>query len=208
MRKLILLLVALLPFVVVEADTLSKKDLKQIEKDAKKNAKEYESQGWKTLPGALPLQRQLEEAYKMSYAREDDGESKYILEDGVAVAQSYNAAKLQAVDAAKLRIAATMETEIAGYIGSSLSNQELTTEEAASISKMASESKSMIAKSLGRVSTVVELCQNVSNKQVRVMVRLAYSNEQARAVAKKVIYKEMEDKSKELKDKLDKMVNW
>lgn len=200
-------MVALLPFVAVNADSLSSKDLKQIEKDAKKEAKKMESEGWKVLPGALPMQRQLEESYKMQYQKEN-GENQYIMAEGVVVAENYNAAKLQAVDAAKLRIAAALETEIAGYIESSLQNEELSTEEAASMSKLASESKSKIAKSLGRVSTVVELFQNLQNKNVRVMVRLAYSNQQARAVAKKVLYKDMEGKSKELKEKLDQMVDW
>ncbi|MDE7096551.1 MAG: hypothetical protein K2O47_03565 [Muribaculaceae bacterium] len=207
MRKFILLLVALMPFVVAQADTLSSKELKEIEKDAKKAAKSFETEGWKVLPGALPMQRQLEESYKLQREREG-GEPKYIMEDGMVVAQNYNAAKLQAVDAAKLRIAGAMETEIAGLIESSLSNNEISTEDAASISKMASESKSKIAQSLGRVSTVVELFQNLPNKTVRVMVRLAYSSEKAREVAKKVLYKDMEEKSSELKDKLDKMVDW
>lgn len=207
MKKLILLLVAFLPFVVAKADTLSNKDLKQIEKDAKKEAKKMESEGWKVLPGALPIQRQLEEAYKMKYQREN-GEPQYIIEEGEVVAESYNAAKLQAIDAAKLRIAAAMETEIVGYIESDLQNNELSTEEAASLSKLASQSKSRIAKSLGRVITVVELYQNLSNKNVRVLVRLAYSNQQARNVAKKVLYEDMGEKSKELKEKLDKMVDW
>ncbi|MDE5840457.1 MAG: hypothetical protein K2H49_06010, partial [Muribaculaceae bacterium] len=61
---------------------------------------------------------------------------------------------------------------------------------------------------LGRVSTVVELFQNLPNKTVRVMVRLAYSSEKAREVAKRVLYKDMEEKSKDLKDKLNKMVDW
>lgn len=205
MRKLIFLLIALLPFAVAEAETLSKKDLKQIEKDAKNEAKNYSD--WKVLPGALPLQRQLEESYKMQRERED-GEPKYIMADGNAIAQNYNAAKLQAVDAAKLRIAADIETEIAGMVESSLTNKELSTEDAASISEMTSASKSKIAQSLGRVLTVVELYQNHSNKTVNVMVRLAYSSQQARQIAKKVLYSDMEGKSKDLKDKLDKMSGW
>lgn len=207
MKKFILLLVALLPIVAVNADTLSSKDLKQIEKDAKKEAKNMEAEGWKVLPGALPMLRQLEESYKIQYQREN-GEPQYMTAEGVVVAENYNAAKLQAVDAAKLRIAAAMETEIAGYIESSLQNNELSTEDAESMSNMASESKSKIAKNLGRVTTVVELFQNLPDKKVRVMVRLAYSNKQAREVAKKVLYKDMEEKSKELKEKLDKIVDW
>lgn len=207
MRKFILLLIALFPFVVAEADTLSKKDLKQIEKEAKKEAKKYEADNWEVLPGALPLLRQLEESYKLRYEKED-GEPKYIIKEGVAVAQSYNAAKAQAVEAAKLQIANALESDIAGYMENSLENEELSTEDAATISKMASESKSKVAKSLGRVLSVVELYQNLPNKTVRVMVVLAYSNQQARAVAKKILYKEMEEKSKDLKEKLDEIVDW
>ena len=190
MRKIILLLAAMLPFFLANAENYSNKDLKRFEKDAKKQAKEYRD--WKVLPGALPIERQLEEAYKLQYARED-GEPKYIIEEGVAVAQNYNAAKLQAVDAAKLRIAANMETEIVGLIESGLTNKEISTQDAASISEIISGSKSKIAQSLGRVTTVVELYRDLPNKTVRVMVRLAYSSEQARAVAKKVLYQDMED---------------
>lgn len=196
---------ALLPFCVINAENLSKKELKQVEKDAKKAAKEYA--GWKVLPGALPLQRQLAESYKMQFERED-GEPKYILGEGNTVAQSYNVAKLQSIEAAKFMIAGAIESEMIGLIESAQSNKELSTADAATISKMVSGTKSKVAQSLGRISTIVELYQDLPNKTVRVMVRLAYSSQRAREIAKRIIHQELEDESSELKDKVDELVDW
>lgn len=208
MKKLILLLVALLPLAVVEAETFSKKEQKQIEKRAKGQAKMYEAEGWKTLPGALPLLTQLEETNKMQLTKDDEGEYMFIVESGEAVAGSYNVAKLQAVDAAKFAIAGAIETKIGGLIESGANTQQLTKTDAASLSKMESEWKSMIANELGRVKTVVEMYQDVNSQNVRVSVQLAYSIRQAQTVAKKVIYKQLEDDSKGLKEKLDQMLGW
>lgn len=191
-----------------EAAELSKQDLKKIEKDAKKKAKEYEKENWMTLPGALPIVRQLEESYKMAYSRDHNGENEFILRDAFAVGQSYDAAKMQAIQVAKTHIADALESEVAGIIENSVNNQILGADEAASIEKTLTSSKSKLAQQLGRVVTVVELYRRLPNKNYEVMVRLAYSERQAREIAKRVVMDSMENESKELHDRLNELVNW
>lgn len=205
MKKIVLLLVTVLTFGMTNAAELTKKDLKQIEKDAKTQCKKYEKEGWLTLPGSLPMQRQLEEIYKMRYAKEN-GEPIYIIKEGNSVGEVYDAAKLNAVQMAKLLIVDAIESEFAGMMVNEVNNEQMSNEEAASVEKMMSASKTKIAQQLGRTNAVVELYQKLPNNNFRVMVFIAYSGEQARKVAKKAIYKELNDESKELRAKLDKIL--
>lgn len=195
---------------VIEGDAaeLSKQDLKEIKNDAKKNAKKYEKEGWLTLPGALPLVRQLEESYKMEKSKDYNGENEFILRVALAVGQSYDAAKMQAIQVAKTYIADALESEVAGIMENSVNNQILGEDEAASIEKTLTSSKSKIAQRLGRVVTVVEQYRRLQNKNYEVMVVLAYSERQAREIAKRVVMDSMENESKELKDRLNELVNW
>lgn len=181
---------------------------KQESKDAKKQAKVLKKEGWLVNAGAQPIERQLEKSYHMQNEMGENGYAKYIVGEGRATAGNYNAAKKQAEMAAKQEIAGRIQTEIAEIIETSVANSELDQGDAASVNKIVSEAKGLITNSIGRTISVVEMYRVNSKKNTEVTVHLAYSEEMARAAAKKAIQKDLEEQGAELRGKLDKALGW
>jgi len=176
-------------------------------KEARKEAKKYKKEGYYVAPGALPLEKQLESAWMKEYEKDEKGNQKYIVETGNSVAETQTAAKLQAVETAKLLIAGQITTEVAALIENSIANQQLNTEEAASVTKTVAASKNLIAQELGRVIPLVELYKKL-DKNVQVDIRLAYDAETAYDIAKKTIRKSLEEETKIAHEKLEKLMDF
>ena len=175
-------------------------------KEARKEAKNLTKQGFFVARGAVPMDKQLESAWTMQLQKDEDGSPKYIVETGNSTAESQTAAKLQATETAKLSIAGNINTQIAALIENNIANQQLNSEEAASVTKTVAASKNLIAQELGRTLLVVEIYRNVG-KNTESDIRLAYDLKSAKEVAKKVIRKQLEDQTKILQDKLDKLMD-
>ena len=80
----------------------SKSELTQkATKVARKEAKKLSKEGWTTTPGALPIEKQLDKAYMMSYEYDDNMFPKYIMGEAMSIAENYDAAKMQALKLAK-----------------------------------------------------------------------------------------------------------
>ncbi|MHC1777552.1 MAG: hypothetical protein AB9834_19295 [Lentimicrobium sp.] len=176
-------------------------------KSARKEAKKYKKDGYYVAPGALPLEKQLENAWMKAYETNDKGDAKFIIESGNSVAETQTAAKLQATETAKLSLAGQISTQVAALIENSIANQQLNTEEAASITKTVAASKSLIAQELGRVLPLVEMYKKIGTN-VEANVRLAYDMNMAFEVAKKVIRKSLEEETKIAHEKLENLMNF
>lgn len=176
-------------------------------KSARKEAKKYKKDGYYVAPGALPLDKQLENAWMKSYETGDKGEQKYIMATGNSVAETQTAAKLQATETAKLELAGQINTQVAALIENSIANQQLNTEEAASITKTVAASKNLIAQEIGRIIPVVEMYKKIGTN-VEANVRIAYNMETAFDVAKKVIRKSLEEETKIAHEKLEKLMQF
>ena len=50
-------------------------------KTARKEAKRLQKENWKTTPGSLPIEKQLDKSYLMQYEYDEDMFPKYILRD-------------------------------------------------------------------------------------------------------------------------------
>ena len=181
------------------------KDLKAI-KQAKKEAKKFKKQGWNVAPGALPLEKSLETSWGMLLERDDEGVKKYLDADGNAVAESKTAADLQALEMAKLNLAGQLETEIAALVEGSIANEQLTREEAASITKVVAGSKNLIATTIKRVDPVYKVYRNVGKSNVEVQLKLFYNLNTAMYSAKQTLRKKLEDETDIIHDKLDKVL--
>jgi len=181
---------------------LTSKAIKLARKEAKKLTKE----GFYVARGAVPMDKQLETAWTMQYQKDDDGLPKYIVETGNSTAESQTAAKLQATETAKLSIAGNITSNIAALIENNIANQQLTSDEAASVTKTVAASKNLIAQELGRTQLVVEMYRRIG-VNTEADIRLAYDFKSAKEIAKKVIRKQLEDQTKLLQDKLDKLMD-
>ena len=119
-------------------------------KDARKEAKKMEKEGWKVSPGALPLEKQLDRAYMYALDIDEDMNQLYLLGEGKSVAGNYDAARMQATELARLEIARSISTEATSLIDNMVGNKQLDNEEAASMTTMLSESKTIIVNCLIR----------------------------------------------------------
>ena len=181
MKKYLLLIIAALAIFGVSAQDLSKSELKKIEKEAKKQAQAYIKEGWKTLPGKPSIQMQQEKAVKMSYEKNASGEDKYIMQPGQASGQTYNAARLGAIQGAKMELANSLGQTYFGNMTNDLSNDGVLD---ISVEEVKSEVKSIIDQKLGKIITVSEMYQQSGPKKFVVAVMVAYNSEEAEMIAK------------------------
>lgn len=174
-------------------------------KAARKEAKKLTKQGWTTTPGALPLDKQLDRAYKMQYEYDENQYPKYIMAEAMSIGENYDAAKMQALELAKQNLAGQIQTEVTSLIENTVANQQMEANKASSITKTIAASKNLISQSLGRVIPVTEVYRSAKqNKEV--LVRIAYNSEMAKQAALKVVQQELEKKGEDLHEQLDKIM--
>ena len=176
-------------------------------REVRKQAREYDKDGYYVAVGAPPLERQLTTAWMREVETDETGFPKYVVATGRSVGESQIAAKLQATEAAKLELAGTLATNVAALIENNIANAQLNSEEAASVTKTVAASKNIIAQEIGRIITIVELYKNI-NKNIEANVRIAYNSEMAMEMAKKVVRQQLEDETKILQEKLEKLMKF
>lgn len=172
-------------------------------KSVRKSAKEYEDEGWIVAPGFLPLEKQLEQSYNMMYERDENGLPTYITGDAQSIGETYDAAKSQAMELAKLSIASMIENEITAIIEHSVANKQLDEAQASSLVETMITSKSAISKRIGRVIPVVECYRVLKNKNKEVRVLVFYNSQTALKTAKEVIREELSRRGDILHEQLD-----
>lgn len=177
-------------------------------KAARKEAKRLTKEGWHAAPGALPLERQLDKSYLMQMEYDQNMYPKYLMGEAMSIGESYDAAKMQAIELAKQNLAGQIQTEVTALIENTVANKQLQPEEAASVVQSVSVAKNLISQSIGRTITVTELYRTKQNKNKEVLVRIAYNGDMAKAAAKKAVREQLEDKGEELHKKLDDLLGW
>ncbi len=187
----------------------SKKELNEkASKAARKEAKQLSKEGWKTAPGALPLEKQLDKSYMMQYQYDSDGFPQFIMAEAMSTGGNYDAAKMQALELAKQNLAGQIQTEITALIESTVANEQMDQSEAASITRSVLASKNRISQSIGRVVPVVETYRVVNGNNREILVRIAYSQDMAKKTAKRAVKKELEQRGDSLHNKLDELLGW
>lgn len=177
-------------------------------KDARKEAKKLTKEGWVTVPGALPLEKQLDKSYMMQTEYDEDMYPKYLMGEAMSIGENYDAAKMQALELAKQNLAGLIQTEVTALVENSVANKQLGAEEAASLTQSIMGAKNLISQSIGRTIIVMECYRVKSNKNKEVLVRIAYNGAMAKVAAKRAVQDELKDKSEEIHKKLDKILGW
>lgn len=187
----------------------SKKEMNEkATKTARKDAKKLKKEGWITVPGALPLEKQLDKSYMMQMEYDEDMYPKYLMGEAMSIGENYDAAKMQALELAKQNLAGQIQTEVTALIENSVANKQLANEDAASLTQSIMGAKNLISQSIGRTITVMECYRVKSNKNKEVLVRIAYNGAMAKAAAKRAIQEELNEKSEEIHKKLDEILGW
>jgi hypothetical protein len=220
-RILFLIICALLlgPIVYIHAESTTK-ELKEQTKESKKElnakasklarkeAKRLAKEGWTVVPGALPLEKQLDKSYLMQYQLNDEGLAEYIMAEAMSVGGNYDAAKMQSLELAKQNLAGQIQTEVTALIENTVANEQLGKGDAASITRSVMASKNLISQRIGRVVPVVETYRNTDNGNKEVLVRIAYSMDMAKAITKNAVKEELSERGDSLHNKLDQLLGW
>lgn len=193
----------------MELAKASKKEMNEkASKAARKEAKRLTKEGWKTAPGALPLDKQLDRSYMMQYQYDEDAFPKYIMAEAMSTGGNYDAAKMQALELAKQNLAGQIQTEITALVENTVANEQMDQSEAESVTRSVMAGKNLISQSIGRVIPVVETYRVVNGNNREVLVRVAYSMDMAKAAAKKAVKKDLEQRGDALHEKLDQLLGW
>lgn len=178
-------------------------------KDARKEAKRLKKQGWQVAPGSLPMEKQLDRLYEMQYEVDlNTGYPKFIKGEAMTTGGNYDAAKMQAVNLAKIELAGNISTEIAAIIDNEVANKQLDPQEATSISESVMGAKNFISQSIGQTITALELYRDLPNKNKEVRVVIMYNSDMAKAATKKAIQNELMEKGDKLIDRLDNILGF
>ena len=173
-------------------------------KRARNEAKTMKKEGWKTAPGALPLDVQLDRSYMFQNMFEDDLITpKYVSGDATTIAENYDAGKMQALELARVNLVGNIEASITSIVENNMNNKQLKAEDAASVISTLKKSKSFVTKKLGQTTPVVEVYRQLKNGNVQVRVLTFYSMDTAREIAKEAIREQLENESKKLGTDID-----
>lgn len=221
MKKILMIVVALMTLgmnataqdlkatkeLVKERQLLAKASKSQLNakasKVARKEAKQYKKNGWEVNPGALPMEKQLDRAYQMQYEFEDNMLPKYIMGEARSIGESYDAAKMQALELAKQNLAGQIQTEVTALIENTVANKQLPQDEASSIVESVLASKNLISQRIGRTINVVEVYRTLPNKNKEVLVRIGYNVKMALEAARDGIRQDLQQKGLDLHKQLD-----
>ena len=177
-------------------------------KTARKEAKKLEKEGWQTPPGALPIEKQLDKSYMMQYEYDNEMYPKYIMGEAISVGGNYDAAKMQALELAKQNLAGQIQTEVTALIENTVANEQVSEEDAASVTRSVMAAKNLISQSIGRTLPVIEIFRTLPNKNKEVMVRIAYNGDMAKKLAKDAIRKQLAQEGEDKQKKLDELLGW
>lgn len=200
---------------------LKQKAIKEARKEAKRMEKE---EGWRTFSGALPLEKQLENAWiKENEMRINDDMSEsnaYVSSLGIGVSKSQSGAQMQAIERAKIEIAGKLNTYVAAITKSNIANTQLSITDAETIDEIIQSSRSITSATLKNLDAAVvvyrtkiprkELRNN--NKQqlapgtIEVQVRVYYDLYQADIQVRNEIVKGLKDKVDANEEELKKIM--
>ena len=184
---------------------MSDKELKaKVSRDVKKQAKEFKKQGWQVNVGALSLEKQIEKSQRMQYEYSDDNTPKYFMGEMTAKAESYAAAKAQALAFAKEDLAGMIATEVTALVENTRANEQISATDAASIAKTVQSGKQLIAQRLTNIIPVVEVYR-MDGKLYEVQTRIFYDRNIALQAAKQVVKQELEKNGQRLHEELDRI---
>ena len=189
-----------------EVARLAKSELKErASKEARKEARKLEKEGWAVFPGDLPMAKQLDRSYAMEYEYVQNSAGsivpKYLVGRGLAEGENYSAAQNAAIEIAKQYVAGLAEIDITSLTETTLANEERNT--AASVAEVITASKNIVAKKIGEVLPVVTLRKEDKKGNVSVLARVVYDRNTVMNTYKETIREELNAKGIKLHKQLD-----
>ena len=180
----------------------------KVSKASKNRAKDDKKEGWKPS-GPLTLEQQYERAAVYQNSFEDDMVTpKFVYGEGQSIGSAYDGAMLQARELARQNLISSIESDINQIIENNVSNNNMSSDEATTVSKTLSRSRNVITKKLGQTIPAIERYRKLPNGNYEVYVQTYYSMDKARQITQTVLRAELEKESEHLGEQLDKMMGW
>lgn len=185
MKKLLSICLLFILSLTVNAQGFSKSEMK----DLKKEAKKYEKEGWKTMPGAMSLTDQLALSKKLTLEEDEEGNTKWQIGAATSVGSIYDAARMQAMTLAKAELTSLITSLItSNYIAAS-ENKQLSQDEAESFVKASMESEGIsVDQKLGNPRVIFDAYRKLSNGNVEVTIRIAILQKRVKEIANELFY--------------------
>lgn len=180
-------------------------------KDAKKQAKQKEKDGWMVPAGTKSIEKQYTESQLLAeelMADEMGNPTKrYIQENGNYVAGSYNAGFAAARAAAVVSLAANLKQQVAAAMQNKLDNNQTSAITAVTVDKFNERAKSIVDETLTNSRTVVAIYKILPNNNYNVEVRVAFDKKELSARLKRKMQQELEQEGDELNGLVDQVLS-
>jgi len=191
-----------------EVSKLAEAELnKKVSKEARKEARKLEKEGWRTFPGDLPMEKQLYRSYEMEveYITKEDGSivPRYLIGRGMTNGSNYSVAQNAAIELAKQYVAGLAEIDITILTETTIANVEAET--VSSFVEVVSQSKSIVSKKIGEVMPVVTLRKETKDG-VDVLVNVVCDRNTIIKMYKDAIRKQLELNGIKLTEDINKLL--
>jgi len=182
-------------------DDSDRSSIRNINKQIKKDAKDYGKRGYYPELGAPGIEWQLRRSYEMEYAEDENGDNLYIIGVGSAISDIQNVARRHAVSDAGIDACTMLESKIIGLIENDYNNKLYSREEFQTLSRMKGVFSNLLAQKLPVGKPVCTFVKD-NGKYYDYQVRIAYSTkaivEQTKNVYRDVLGKENDELRKKL----------
>lgn len=121
----------------------------------KKEARKMVKEGWKSMD--LPLEKMIQTTWEREILTDEDGYPKYIYVTTQATASSYSAAQMEAQNVAKIRISSMLSSTVASLTDIALGNNQISAQQAESMSSATEKAKVLVSGKLGRLMTPLNI---------------------------------------------------
>lgn len=176
-------------------------------KEARKEAKKWEKEGFSNLPGDPPLDKQFEVSMIKQFMYNEKGEPLFIVTIGSAVGGSEGVASANAMDNTRAALAGQIQSEVSALVSNNKANTQYEKGEVETIDEFISNSKTLIQKELGALKPAIRMYRKLDNNNVEYRYSIIYSMETAKNVAKNVIKKELREKMDTNEAQLNKLLD-
>ena len=186
-----------------EAEKYIEKD--KAVKEARKEAKKWEKQGYQNTPGNLSMAQQFERALVKRVIVTEEGIPRYISVNGSAISGSESVAQANAMDNTRAILAGQIQAEVSALISNNKANTGYTADDVETIDEFISNSKTLIQSELGIIRPEIEMVRKVEDK-FEYRFTILYDLLEAKQVTKNIMKRELQEKLSQNEDELNKIL--
>lgn len=211
MKKRLVLLAAVVALFSVDcwaqkSDKELKKELRErVNRDCKKEAKQLAREGWRVMPGKLPLERQIQEARYAELDTDAEGRRANFVGTHQAIGGNYSAAKQICDTRARVEIAQQVGSTIAQQVKDQMSSRNLGDGDLELVDQTLSASTTKVAASLPGATPVVEMFRELQDSKYEVRVVVTSPYQSTLKAVKSGLVNDLKKSTEELAAKVDAM---